>query len=172
LIYEIVKLKKHFYNSINYNSIKTQHSSISLLWLTSVLCKTPNFLAFFFVLLYLSIEPLRYYNIGILYIVNGTSRAAAALCGLCFTVALSALGWLRCGLILNRPDEVPSMGRPSLVCFRFCSEFPSVFILASNCDLILIKPVWSAKVPREVLLLHCCRRLPGRWSAKAGATET
>ena len=141
--------------------------------MTSVLCKTPIFLAFFFVLLYLSSEPLRYYNIGILYIVNGTSRATAGLCGLCFIVfigALSALGWLRCGLILNRPDEVPSMGRPSLVCFRFCSEFPSVFILAINFDLILIKPVWSAKVPREVLLLHCCRRLPGRWSARLGAT--
>ena len=114
--------------------------------------------------------------------VNGTSRVTADLCGLCFIFgALNALGWPRFGLILSRPDEVPRMGRLSLVFFnmlRFSSEFPSVF---SNFDLILMKPVWSTKVPREVLLLHfalsvgmlhCRRRLPGRWTAGAGATET
>jgi len=28
------------------------------------------------------------------------------------------------------------------------------------------------EVPLEVLLLHCCWRLPGRWSAGEGATES
>ena len=87
--------------------------------------------------------------------------------------ALGAFEWPRFGLILSRPDELPSMGRDSLAFFRrFCGVYTELLSVFSNFDFKLIKRVWSMEVPREVMLLHCCWRLPGRWSAREGATES